>query len=128
MTDFKIPDMPDTDTVWDAQKHRWVKREYDTRYRWFSMENGAECSWEGLLLNFGPLSDTPPVPQVGDILAEETAFMLPRGSVVMADGLEALNMGYSSFMRRGYIYHSWSALQGYVEGKPLRVVRVGWDS
>lgn len=82
----------------------------------------------GLLRNFGPLTNTPPVPRVGDILTEKTAFGLPFGSIVMADNHMAMNKRDIAFYSGVMCLSSWDALQRYVKHEPIRVVRVGWSS
>ena len=72
--------------------------------------------------------DTPPVPKVGDILTEKTAFRLPSGSIVMADNHRAINKGDTAFYVGGALLPTWDALQRYVRYEPIRVVRVGWSS
>ena len=91
-------------------------------------DGGDVKSWVGLLRNFGPLTDTPPVPKVGDILTEKTAFRLPSGSIVMADRSAAINKIDIAFYVSGSCLPTWDALQRYVRYEPIRVVRVGWSS
>ena len=79
---FKIPDTPDTDSIWDRMGNEWQRKVYNTKKVWKCIQTGDVKSWVGLLRNFGPLTDTPPVPKVGDILTEKTAFRLPSGSIV----------------------------------------------
>ena len=90
--------------------------------------DGDVRSWVGILRNFGPLTDTPPVPKVGDILNEKTAFRLPFGSIVMADNHMAINKRDTAFYFGDSCLPTWGALQRYVRDEPLRVVRVGWSS
>ena len=124
MTDFKIPDEPDTDALWDSAGNEWQRKVYD----WKCIQTGDVRSRVGLLRNFGPLTDTPPVPKVGDILTEKTAFGLPSGSIVMADRSAAINKIDIAFCVGGSCPSSWDALQRYVRYEPIRVVRVGWIS
>ena len=128
MTDFKIPDTPDTDSIWDRMGNEWQRKVYDTEKVWMCVETGEVRSWVGLLRNYGPLTDTPPVPNVGDILTEKTAFRLPSGSIVMADRSAAINKIDIAFYVSGLCLSSWDALQRYVRYEPIRVVRVGWSS
>lgn len=74
------------------------------------------------------IPDTPPVPKVGDILTEKTAFRLPFGSIVMADNHMAINKRDIAFYVGGSCLPTWDALQRYVMYEPIRVVRVGWSS
>ena len=60
MTDFKIPDTPDTDSIWDRMGNEWQRKVYD----WKCVETESVRSWVVLLRDFGPLTDTPPVPNV----------------------------------------------------------------
>ena len=122
--DFKIPDTPDTDALWDSAGNEWQRKVYD----WKCIQTGDVRSWVGLLRNFGPLTDTPPVPNVGDILNEKTAFRLPSGSIVMADRSVAMNKRDIAFYSSVMCLSSWDALQRYVKHEPIRVVRVGWSS
>ena len=122
--DFKIPDTPDTDSIWDRMGNEWQRKEYV----WMCVETGRVRSWIRLLRDFGPLTDTPPVPKVGDILNEKTAFGLPSGSIVMADRSAAINKIDIAFYVSGSCLSSWDALQRYVRYEPIRVVRVGWSS
>ena len=124
MTDFKIPDTPDTDSIWDRMGNEWQRKVYD----WTCVETERVRSWVVLLRDFGPLTDTPPVPKVGDILTEKTAFRLPSGSIVMADRSAAINKIDIAFYVSGSCLSSWDALQRYVRSEPIRVVRVGWSS
>ena len=124
MTDFKIPDTPDTDSIWDRMGNEWQRKVYD----WKCVETESVRSWIGLLNDFGPLTDTPPVPNVGDILTEKTAFGLPSGSIVMADRSVAINKVGLSFYFGDSCLPTWDALQRYVRYEPIRVVRVGWSS
>ena len=124
MTDFKIPDTPDTDSIWDRMGNEWQRKVYD----WKCIQTGEVRSWVGLLNDFGPLTNTPPVPNVGDILNEKTAFRLPSGSIVMADRSVAMNKVGLSFYFGDSCLHTWDALQRYVMYEPIRVVRVGWSS
>ena len=124
MTDFKIPDTPDTDSVWDAAGNEWQRKVYE----WVCIQTGVVRSWVGLLRDFGPLTDTPPVPNVGDILNEKTAFRLPSGSIVMADRSVAINKIGIAFYFGDSCLPTWDALQRYVRYEPIRVVRVGWSS
>ena len=124
MTDFKIPDEPDTDALWDSAGNEWQRKVYD----WKCVETESVRSWIGLLNDFGPLTNTPPVPKVGDILTEKTAFRLPSGSIVMADRSAAINKIDIAFYVSGSCLSSWHALQRYVRYEPIRVVRVGWSS
>ena len=128
MTDFKIPDTPDTDSIWDRMGNEWQRKVYDTEKAWMCVETESVRSWIGLLNDFGPLTDTPPVPNVGDILTEKTAFRLPSGSIVMADNHRAINKGDTAFYVGGALLPTWDALQRYVRYEPIRVVRVGWSS
>ena len=122
--DFKIPDTPDTDALWDSAGNEWQRKVYD----WKCIQTGDVRSWVGLLRNFGPLTDKPPVPNVGDILNEKTAFRLPSGSIVMADRSVAMNKRDIAFYSSVMCLSSWDALQRYVKHEPIRVVRVGWSS
>ena len=128
MTDFKIPDTPDTDSIWDRMGNEWQRKVYNTKKVWMCVETESVRSWVGLLRDFGPLEDTPPVPNVGDILDEKTAFRLPSGSIVMADNHRAINKGDTAFYVGGALLPTWDALQRYVRYEPIRVVRVGWSS
>ena len=128
MTDFKIPDTPDTDSIWDRMGNEWQRKVYDTKKVWMCVETESVRSWIGLLNGFGPLTNTPPVPKVGDILTEKTAFRLPSGSIVMADRSAAINKIDIAFCVGGSCPSSWDALQRYVRYEPIRVVRVGWIS
>ena len=125
--DFSIPDEPDTDALWDSAGNEW-KRKVDTKKVWKCVETESVRSWVGLLRDFGPLTNTPPVPKVGDILTEKTAFRLPSGSIVMADRSAAINKIDIAFYVGGSCPSSWDALQRYVRYEPIRVVRVGWSS
>ena len=125
---FKIPDTPDTDSVWDRMGNEWQLKAYGTEKVWMCVETERVRSWVVLLRDFGPLTDTPPVPNVGDILTEKTAFRLPSGSIVMADNHRAINKGDTAFYVGGALLPTWDALQRYVRCEPIRVVRVGWSS
>ena len=122
--DFSIPDEPDTDALWDSAGNEWQRKVYD----WKCVETESVRSWVGLLRYFGPLTDTPPVPKVGDILTEKTAFGLPFGSIVMANRSAAINKRDIAFYVGGACLPTWDALQRYVKHEPIRVVRVGWSS
>ena len=122
--DFSIPDEPAIDALWDAAGNEWQRKVYD----WKCIQTGEVRSWVGLLRNYGPLTDTPPVPNVGDILNEKTAFRLPSGSIAMADRSAAMNKIDIAFYVSGSCLSSWDALQRYVRYEPIRVVRVGWSS
>ena len=124
MTDFSIPDEPDTDALWDSAGNEWQRKVYD----WMCVETESVRSWIGLLNDFGPLTDAPPVPKVGDILTEKTAFRLPFGSIVMANRSAAINKRDIAFYSSVMCLSSWDALQRYVKYEPIRVVRVGWSS
>ena len=128
MTDFKIPDTPDTDSIWDRVGNERQRKVYNTKKVWMCVETESVRSWIGLLNDFGPLTNTPPVPKVGDILTEKTAFRLPSGSIVMADRSAAINKIDIAFYVSGSCLSSWDALQRYVRYEPIRVVRVGWSS
>ena len=122
--DFSIPDEPAIDALWDSAGNEWQRKVYD----WMCVEMESVRSWIGLLNDFGPLTNTPPVPKVGDILTEKTAFRLPSGSIVMADRSAAINKIDIAFYVSGSCLSSWDALQRYVRYEPIRVVRVGWSS
>ena len=126
--DFSIPDEPAIDALWDAAGNEWQLKEYGTVKVWKCIQTGVVRSWVELLRDFGPLTDTPPVPKVGDILTEKTAFGLPSGSIVMADRSAAINKIDIAFYVSGSCLSSWDALQRYVRHEPIRVVRVGWSS
>ena len=128
MTDFKIPDEPDTDALWDSAGNEWQRKVYNTKKVWMCVETESVRSWIGLLNDFGPLEDTPPVPNVGDILNEKSAFRLPSGSIVMADRSVAINKIGIAFYFGDSCLPTWDALQRYVRYEPIRVVRVGWSS
>ena len=128
MTDFKIPDTPDTDSIWDRMGNEWQLKAYGTEKVWKCIQTGDVRSWVGLLREFGPLEDTPPVPNVGDILTDKTAFRLPSGSIVMADNHMAINKRDTAFYVGGQARATWDALQRHVRYEPIRVVRVGWSS
>ena len=128
MTDFKIPDTPDTDSIWDRMGNEWQRKVYDTEKAWKCIQTGVVRTWVELLRNFGPLTDTPPVPNVGDILTEKTALRLPSGSIVIADRSAAINKIDIAFYVSGSCLPTWDALQRYVRYEPIRVVRVGWSS
>ena len=128
MTDFKIPDTPDTDSIWDSAGNEWQRKVYNTKKVWKCIQTGDVRSWVGLLREFGPLEDTPPVPNVGDILNEKSAFRLPSGSIVMADRSVAINKIGIAFYFGDSCLPTWDALQRYVRDEPIRVVRVGWSS
>ena len=125
--DFKIPDTPDTDSIWDRMGNEWQLKAYGTEKVWKCIQTESVRSWIGLLREFGPLEDTPPVPKVGDILTEKTAFRLPSGSIVMADRSVAINKIGIAFYFGDSCRSSWDALQRYVRYEPIRVVRVGWS-
>ena len=127
MTDFSIPDEPDTDSIWDRMGNEWQRKVYITKKVWKCVETESVRSWIGLLNDFGPLTDAPPVPKVGDILTE-TAFRLPSGSIVMADNNMAIDKRDTAFYVGGACLPTWDALQMYVRYEPIRVVRVGWSS
>ena len=124
MTDFSIPDESDTDALWDSAGNEWQRKVYG----WMCVETVSVRSWVGLLRDFGPLTDAPPVPKVGDILTEKTAFRLPLGSIAMADNHMAINKRDTAFYVGGACRPTWDALQRYVRYEPIRVVRVGWSS
>ena len=126
--DFSIPDEPAIDALWDAAGNEWQLKEYGAEKVWKCIQTGDVRSWVGLLSNFGPLTNTPPVPKVGDILTEKTAFRLPSGSIVMADRSVAMNKRDIAFYSSVMCLSSWDALQRYVKHEPIRVVRVGWSS
>ena len=128
--DFSIPDTPDTDALWDAAGNEWQRKVYNTKKVWMCIQPGVVRSmlWVELLRNFGPLTNTPPVPKVGDILTEKTAFRLPSGSIVMADRSVAMNKRDIAFYVSDSCLPTWDALQRYVRYEPIRVVRVGWSS
>ncbi len=126
--DFSIPDEPDTDSIWDRMGNEWQRKVYNTKKVWKCVETESVRSWIGLLNDFGPLTNTPPVPKVGDILTENTAFRLPSGSIVMADNNMAIDKRDTAFYVGGACLPTWDALQGYVSYEPIRVVRVGWSS
>ena len=128
MTDFKIPDTPDTDSIWDHMGNEWQLKAYGTEKVWTCVETERVRSWVVLLRDFGPLTDAPPVPKVGDILTEKTAFRLPSGSIVMADRSVAMNKRDIAFYSSVMCLSTWDALQRYVKHEPIRVVRVGWSS
>ena len=64
--DFSIPDEPDTDVLWDSAGNEWQRKVYITKKVWMCIQPGVVRSmlWVELLRNFGPLTDTPPVPNV----------------------------------------------------------------
>ena len=126
--DFSIPDEPAIDALWDAAGNEWQLKEYGAVKVWKCIQTGVVRSWVELLRDFGPLTDTPPVPRVGDILTEKTAFRLPFGSIVMADNHMAMNKRDIAFYVGGSCLPTWDALQRYVKHEPIRVVRVGWSS
>ena len=126
--DFKIPDEPAIDVLWDSAGNEWQLKAYGTEKFWKRIQTESVRSWIGLLNDFGPLTDTPPVPKVGDILTEKTAFRLPSGSIVMADRSAAINKIDIAFYVSGSCLPTWDALQRYVRYEPIRVVRVGWSS
>ena len=122
--DFKIPDTPDTDSIWDRMGNEWQRKVYD----WKCVETESVRSWVGLLRDFGPLTDTPPVPKVGDILTDKTAYVLPPGSIALADNSVAILKRNGMFYVGGARLSSWEDLHKYVKYEPIRVVRVGWSS
>lgn len=126
--DFSIPDEPAIDALWDSAGNGWQRKVYNTKKVWMCVETESVRSWVGLLRDFGPLTDTPPVPKVGDILTEKTAFRLPSGSIVMADRSVAINKIGIAFYFGDSCLPTWDALQKYVRYEPIRVVRVGWSS
>ena len=126
--DFKIPDEPAIDALWDSAGNEWQRKVYNTKKVWMCIQTGDVRSWIGLLNDFGPLTDAPQVPKVGDILNEKTAFRLPSGSIVMADRSVAMNKRDIAFYSSVMCLSSWDALQRYVKHEPIRVVRVGWSS
>ena len=126
--DFSIPDEPDTDALWDSAGNEWQRKVYITKKVWKCVETESVRSWIGLLNDFGPLTDAPPLPKVGDILTEKTAFRLPSGSIVMADNHMAINKRDTAFYVGGACLPTWDALQRYVKHESIRVVRVGWSS
>ena len=125
---FEILDTPDTDSIWDRMENEWQRKVYNTKKVWMCVETESVRSWVGLLRDFGPLTDTPPVPKVGDILNEKTAFRLPFGSIVMADNHMAINKRDIAFYVGGSCLPTWDLLQKYIKHEPIRVVRVGWSS
>ena len=126
--DFSIPDEPAINALWDSARNEWQRKVYNTKKVWKCVETESVRSWIGLLNDFGPLTNTPPVPKVGDILTEKTAFRLPSGSIVMADNHMAINKRDTAFYVGGQARATWDALQRYVRYEPIRVVRVGWSS
>ena len=126
--DFSIPDEPAIDALWDAAGNEWQLKEYGAEKVWKCILTGDVRSWVGLLRELGPLTDTPPVPKVGDILTEKTAFRLPSGSIVVADRSVAMNKRDIAFYVSDSCLPTWDALQRYVRYEPIRVVRVGWSS
>ena len=126
--DFSIPDEPAIDALWDSAGNEWQLKAYGTVKVWKCIQTGVVRSWVELLRDFGPLTNTPPVPKVGDILTEQTAFRLPSGSIVMADRSVAINKIGIAFYFGDSCLPAWDALQRYVRHEPIRVVRVGWSS
>ena len=126
--DFSIPDEPAIDALWDSAGNEWQLNAYGTEKVWKCIQTGDVRSWVVLLRGFGPLTDTPPVPNVGDILNEKTAFRLPSGSIAMADRSVAINKIGIAFYFGDSCLPTWDALQRYVRYEPIRVVRVGWSS
>ena len=128
MTDFKIPDTPDTDSIWDRVGNEWQLKGYGAEKVWKCIQTGDVRSWVRLLSNFGPLTDTSPVPKVGDILTDKTAYALPPGSIALADNSVAILKRNGMFYVSGACLPTWEDLHKYVKYEPLRVVRVGWSS
>ena len=128
--DFSIPDEPAIDVLWDSAGNEWQRKVYNTKKVWMCIQPGVVRSmlWVELLRNFGPLTDTPPVPNVGDILTEKTAFRLPPGSIALADNSVAILKRNGMFYGVATRLSSWEDLHKYVKYEPLRVVRVGWSS
>ena len=126
--DFSIPDEPAIDALWDAAGNGWQLKEYGTEKVWKCIQTGVVRPWVGLLNDFGPLTNTPPVPKVGDILTEKTAYVLPPGSIVLADNSVAVLKRNGMFYVSGACLPTWEDLHKYVKYEPLRVVRVGWSS
>ena len=124
MTDFSILDEPDTDALWDSAGNEWQRKVYD----WKCIQTGEVRSWVGLLNDFGPLTNTPPVPKVGDILTDKTAYVLPPGSIALADNSVAILKRNGMFYGNATRLPTWDALQRCVRYEPIRVVRVGWSS
>lgn len=48
MTDFKIPDTPDTDSIWDRMGNEWQRKVYD----WKCIQTGVARSWVELIPQF----------------------------------------------------------------------------
>ena len=127
--DFSIPDEPVKDApLWDSAGNAWQLRAYGKEKVWRCIQTGDVRSWVGLLKDFGPLTNTPPVPNVGDILTEETASWLPPGSIVLADNSVAVLKRNGMFYVSGACLPTWEDLHKYVKYEPIRVVRVGWSS
>ena len=126
--DFSIPDEPAIDALWDAAGNEWQLKEYGAEKVWKCIQTWDVRSWVGLLRNFGPLTDTPPVPNVGDILTDKTAYVLPPGSIALADNSVAILKRNGMFYGVATRLSSWEDLHKYVKYEPLRVVRVGWSS
>ena len=63
-----------------------------------------------------------------DILTDKTAYVLPPGSIALADNSVAILKRNGMFYGNATRLSSWEDLHKYVKYEPLRVVRVGWSS
>lgn len=77
MTLYELPAMP-SGPLWDKDGNKWWINE---SFRNWTDDGMSYRTWSELLWVFGPLTDVPPAPAVGDTVSLAQLADLPLGSV-----------------------------------------------
>ena len=123
MVEYKLPAEPDG-PVWDTDGDKWEKIE---KGKWGLVSFCIDRSWERLLLDLGPLTDTPPLPKVGDEIDGEEAGHLPDGSIFAQE--RGVPFQAISKFRVGNGRDEWTrqAFQEIWKDASFTVLRAGWE-
>ena len=125
MTEYLMPELPaePDGPVWDKDGYKWEKTE---KGKWDSVSSFIDRSWEHLLRDLGPLTDTPLLPKVGDEIDGEEAGYLPDGSIFAQE--RGIPFQAISKFRVGNGRNEWTrqAFQEIWKDASFTVLRVGW--
>ena len=105
MTEYRLPKELEDGPLWNSRGDMWTRLDSNM---WVHDESGNASSWLALLVNHGPLTDTPPIEEGDTGLTAEQVWDLPKGTVIWPE--RAVNP--EPWMRRDDTWESISEFAG----------------
>lgn len=119
MSLYELPPEP-LGPVWDRDGDKWWRNEAFGRW---TIDSIIYHTWEDLLADYGPLTDVPPAPKVGDSVTMEQFADLPLGSVAAASNTAFIVTLDDGVLETGFLNRVNT--DGPLSGLPLTLLRLG---